>query len=133
MLRGAKSNELRMAALGFPVFRYRLVACIIAGAFGGLAGILLANEGAYHLAGHDVVGEVGRPDRDGRAGRHRRALRPVYGARRLLRAGGIAEALLDLVHKGWGEYWQIVFGPLLVLIALYARAASPRCWAARHD
>ena len=29
--------------------------------------------------------------------------------------------LLDLLRKGWGEYWQIVFGPLLVIIALYAR------------
>src|SRR6185312_5911091 len=47
VLRGARSNESRMAALGFPVFRYRLVACLIASAFGGLAGILLANEGAY--------------------------------------------------------------------------------------
>ena len=47
MIRGAKSNELRMTALGFPVFRYRLAAFILSGAFGGLAGILLANEGAY--------------------------------------------------------------------------------------
>ena len=30
-------------------------------------------------------------------------------------------AILDLLHKGWGEYWQLVFGPLLVIIALYAR------------
>ena len=47
MIRGAKSNELRMTALGFPVFRYRLAAFTLSGAFGGLAGILLANEGAY--------------------------------------------------------------------------------------
>ena len=47
VIRGAKSNELRMTALGFPVFRYRLAAFTISGAFGGLAGILLANEGAY--------------------------------------------------------------------------------------
>src|ERR1043165_1668965 len=47
VLRGARSNELRMTALGFPVFRYRLAAFTIAGAIGGLSGILLANEGAY--------------------------------------------------------------------------------------
>src|SRR5262245_60378563 len=47
VLRGARSNELRMLALGFPVFRYRLAAFTIAGAIGGLSGILLANEGAY--------------------------------------------------------------------------------------
>ena len=33
----------------------------------------------------------------------------------------MAEPLLDLLHQGWGEYWQIVFGPLLVLVALYAK------------
>jgi len=47
VIRGAKSNELRMTALGFPVFRYRLAAFTLSGAFGGLSGILLANEGAY--------------------------------------------------------------------------------------
>ena len=29
--------------------------------------------------------------------------------------------LLNLFAKGWGEYWQIVFGPMLILIALYVR------------
>jgi branched-chain amino acid transport system permease protein len=47
VLRGARSNELRMMALGFPVFRYRLAAFTISGALGGLSGILLANDGAY--------------------------------------------------------------------------------------
>ena len=47
VLRGARSNELRMMALGYPVFHYRLAAFVISGAFGGLSGILLANEGAY--------------------------------------------------------------------------------------
>src|SRR5260370_10033522 len=47
VIRGAKSNDLRMTALGFPVFRYRLGAFVLSGAFARLAGILLANEGAY--------------------------------------------------------------------------------------
>src|SRR5688500_6645504 len=37
VIRGAKSNDLRMTALGFPVFRYRLAAFTLSGAFGGLA------------------------------------------------------------------------------------------------
>ena len=41
------TSLLRMTALGFPVFQYRLVAFTLSGTFGGLAGILLANEGAY--------------------------------------------------------------------------------------
>ena len=32
----------------------------------------------------------------------------------------LLQPLLNLIHQGWGEYWQIVFGPLLVLVALYA-------------
>ena len=108
-------------ALGFPVFRYRLVACIIAGAFGGLAGILLANEGAYvspammswvksgDLIVIVVLGGIGV-----RFG-------PLYGAVAFFALEELLKPALDLLHKGWGEYWQIVFGPLLVLIALYAR------------
>ena len=40
--------------------------------------------------------------------------------------------LLDLVRKGWGEYWQIVFGPLLVLIALYARGGIDSLFGSRR-
>jgi branched-chain amino acid transport system permease protein len=44
VLRAAKSNERRMAALGFPVFRYRLAAFVASGALCGVAGALLANQ-----------------------------------------------------------------------------------------
>ena len=43
VIRGARSNERRMRAIGFPIFRYRLVCFVIAGALCGLAGALLAN------------------------------------------------------------------------------------------
>ena len=121
VIRGAKSNELRMQALGFPVFRYRLAAFTLSGAFGGLAGILLANEGAYvspammswvksgDLIVIVVLGGMGT------------LFGPLYGAIAFFALEEALPPLLDLVRKGWGEYWQIVFGPLLVLIALYAR------------
>ena len=44
VIRGARSNERRMRAIGFPTFRYRLVCFVIAGALCGLAGALLANH-----------------------------------------------------------------------------------------
>ena len=44
VIRGARSNERRMHAIGFPTFRYRLVCFVIAGAMCGLAGALLANH-----------------------------------------------------------------------------------------
>lgn len=121
VLRGAKSNEMRMMALGFPVFRYRLVAFVISGAFGGLAGILLANEGAYvspammswvksgDLIAIVVLGGIGT------------LLGPLWGTIAFFALEELLQPLLDLMHKGWGEYWQIVFGPLLVLVALHAR------------
>jgi len=121
VLRGAKSNDQRMMALGFPVFRYRLVAFILSGAFGGLAGILLANEGAYvspammswvksgDLIVIVVLGGMGT------------LFGPLYGTIAFFVLEESLKPLLDLGRKGWGEYWQIVFGPMLVLIALYAK------------
>lgn len=40
VIRGIKSNERRMRALGFSVVRYKLAAFVIAGALAGLAGVL---------------------------------------------------------------------------------------------
>jgi branched-chain amino acid transport system permease protein len=44
VIQGARSNERRMRAIGFPTFRYRLVCFVIAGSMCGLAGALLANH-----------------------------------------------------------------------------------------
>src|SRR5262249_44979676 len=43
VLRGARENPVRMAAIGFDVYRFQLAAYVIAGALGGLSGFLLAN------------------------------------------------------------------------------------------
>jgi branched-chain amino acid transport system permease protein len=132
VLRGAKSNDQRMTALGFPVFRYRLAALVLSGAFGGLAGILLANEGAYvspammswvksgDLIVMVVLGGIGA------------LFGPLYGTIAFFVLEEALKPLLDLMHKGWGEYWQIVFGPLLVLVALYARGGIDSLLGRRH-
>ena len=132
VIRGAKSNDLRMTALGFPVFSYRLAAFTIAGALGGLAGILLANEGAYispammswvksgDLIVIVVLGGMGT------------LFGPLYGTIAFFVLEESLKPLLDLLHKGWGEYWQIVFGPMLVLIALYARGGIDSLFGRRH-
>ena len=44
VIQGARSNERRMRAIGFPTFRYKLACFVIAGALCGLAGALLANH-----------------------------------------------------------------------------------------
>src|SRR5215213_4207594 len=43
VFRGARENPTRMATIGFEVFRYQLVAYVIAGGIAGVAGFLLAN------------------------------------------------------------------------------------------
>ena len=42
-----RENETRAEAIGFPVYRYKLVCFVLAGAAGGLAGALLASHGKY--------------------------------------------------------------------------------------
>src|SRR5262249_48574962 len=42
-----RENQARAEAIGFPVCRYKLVCFVIAGAVGGLAGVLLASHGKY--------------------------------------------------------------------------------------
>ncbi len=132
VLRGAKSNDQRMMALGFPVFRYRLAAFTLSGAFGGLAGILIANEGAYvspammswvksgDLIVIVVLGGMGT------------LFGPLYGTIAFFVLEESLPPLMDLLRKGWGEYWQIVFGPLLVLIALYAKGGIDSLLGRRH-
>lgn len=46
-LKGIRDNETRMVALGYPVFRIKLVAFVGAGAVAGLAGAMLASHNAY--------------------------------------------------------------------------------------
>jgi branched-chain amino acid transport system permease protein len=112
-LRGARSNERRMQALGFPTFRYRLAAFVIAGAVCGLAGALLANHTDFispalmhwtrsgDLIVMVVLGGMGT------------AFGPLLGAFAFL---AVEEALSRVT-----EYWQLVFGPLLVLVVLFGK------------
>ena len=114
------------------MFHYRLAAFALSGALGGLAGILLANEGAYvspammswmksgDLIVIVVLGGMGT------------LFGPLYGAIAFFALEEALKPLLDLMHKGWGEYWQIVFGPMLVLIALYARGGIESLLGRRH-
>jgi branched-chain amino acid transport system permease protein len=112
-LQGIRSNELRMRAIGFPTYRYRLTAFVIAGTMCGLAGALLANHTdfvspamMYWTRSGDliimvVLGGMGS------------AVGPLIGAVALL----VLEESLSSIT----EYWQIILGPLLLLVVLFAR------------
>ena len=73
VIRGARSNERRMRAIGFPTFRYKLACFVIAGAMCGLAGALLANSHQFHQPGDDALDPLGRSHGHGGARRHERA------------------------------------------------------------
>lgn len=121
VIRGAKDNARRMAALGYPVTRYKLTAFVISGALAGLAGALLANAtlfiGPQYLhwsRSGDLIVMVVLGGMGTLAG-------PVLGAAGLLLLEEFVPELMDLVHTGLGEHWKIVLGPVLLLLVLFAR------------
>lgn len=113
VLRGAAENERRMAALGFPVYRYRLAAFTIAGAIGGLAGALLANLDTYVSPGLIHWTQSGELMIMVILGGMGSIYGPVLGATAL--------TLLEETLATWTEHWMIILGPILILVVLYAR------------
>jgi branched-chain amino acid transport system permease protein len=129
VVQGSRSNERRMRAIGFPTFRYRLTCFVIAGMICGLAGALLANHTDFvspammywtrsgELIVMVVLGGMGS------------IFGPVIGAVALLVLEELLPLLIDAAARlvagrvvpGAGEYWQIVLGPMLLLIVLFAR------------
>jgi branched-chain amino acid transport system permease protein len=113
VLRGCRQNERRMRAVGFPTYRYRLAAFVIAGALAGLAGILLANsqnyvspaDMAWTRSGEFIVMVV--------LGGMGTLTGPVLGA--------AAYLLLELLLGSFTTHWQAIFGPILIVIVLFAR------------
>ena len=113
VLRAARQNPTRVAAMGYSVFRYRLVAYVIAGMIAALAGVLWATHaefvspslGAWQRSGDLIVMVVlgGLATRNG----------ALIGALFFVL---IEEVLSSITHD-----WRLIFGPLLILIALHAR------------
>ena len=121
-----------MHAIGFPTFRYKLICFVIAGVICGLAGVLLANHTDFISPALDALDALRRPDRDGGARRHGDGVRAGDRRRRVSGAGGSPAAadqpLADLFTLLTGidashahEYWQLVLGPLFLLVVLFAR------------
>ncbi len=113
VVRGARSNDTRMQAIGVPTNRYRLTAFVIAGVMCGIAGILQANFEKFvspDMMNWPVSGELIFMVVLGGMGT---LIGPVAGAAVFL--------LLSEVLKDITEHWHIIFGPFLVLVVLFAR------------
>ena len=120
-LQGIRENEARMEALGYPVFKIKLLAFVLAGAVAGLAGALLANHNLFvspslmhwtssaSLIIMVIVGGVG------------------------LRYGGVIGAAvmlwLEEVLRLYTDYWHMPLGILLLAIVLFAPRGLAGAWA----
>jgi branched-chain amino acid transport system permease protein len=114
LLQGVRSNERRMTALGFPVFRYKLAAFVIAGAVCGVAGALFANLTLFvspSIMHWTRSGEIMMMVILGGIGT---MIGPVLGA--------AAYLLLESVLSRWSEHWQAILGPLLIIIVLFSKS-----------
>jgi len=113
VIRAAHSNEPRARAIGFPVYRYKLTAFVLAGAMAGVAGALLANHTEYLTPGFMHWTRSGEIMFMVILGGMGTLAGPVIGAVVLL--------LLEDMLSAWTVHWQIILGPLLVLAVLFAR------------
>jgi branched-chain amino acid transport system permease protein len=114
LLQGVRSNERRMIALGFPTFRYKLTAFVMAGAACGVAGALFANLTLFvspsimhwtrsgEILMMVILGGIGS------------LIGPVFGA--------AAYLILESVLSRLTEHWQAVLGPLLILVVLFSKS-----------
>ena len=129
VLQGVRSNETRMSAIGYPTFRYKLTGFVIAGTLCGLSGALIANHTDFvspsmmfwtrsgDLIVMVVLGGMGT------------LFGPVFGALALLFLEQFLPALISTAVEPFnpagaakaGEYWQLVLGPLLLFVVLFAR------------
>ena len=110
VLAGIRQNERRMAALGIPVFRYKLYAFVLSGMGAGLAGAMMAN--AMRFASPDMMhwmksGELMIMVILGGVGT---LLGPFFGAGALL--------VLESTLSSWTEHWQLALGLILLVLVL---------------
>ncbi len=111
-LRGIRENEARMRALGYDTFRYKMAAFVVAGAFAGLAGLLLAHsaliaspENLYWTTSGQVmimliVGGAGT------------LTGPVFGA-------ATVRLLRNFISSST-DRWETLMGAVFILFVLFA-------------
>ena len=115
-LQGIRENEGRMESLGYPTFRYRLAAFIIAGALAGLAGML---GGSFNFSATPATAFW---TTSGLA-----MIAVIMGGSRSLvgpAAGAILVVLLQLglsslPARGLAERWQLLLGVVFIAFVLF--------------
>jgi branched-chain amino acid transport system permease protein len=120
VLRGAKENPVRMATIGFNVYRFQLAAYVIAGALAGLSGFLLANATEFVSPAYMSWQRSGEL-----------IVMVLLGGLGSLNGAIIGTAAYLLTEEwlaGFTENWKVIFGPMLVLVVLFARGGLLGVW-----
>ncbi len=113
VIQAARQNEARLRSLGFDPYPYRLCCFVISAVGGALAGSLMVDlDGfvspalrAWTRSGEILVMVI--------LGGMGSLIGPVLGA--------AAFVFLETVISSYTEHWMAVFGPLLLLVVLFAR------------
>ena len=111
--RGARENAQRLGTIGYEVYRFQLVMYVIAGMLAGLAGFLLGNATDFVSPAYMSWQRSGDL-----------LIIVILGGIGTLN-GAIVGAAAFLLTEEWlsglTEHWKVIFGPLLVFVAVFAR------------
>ena len=121
-LKAIRQNEGRLTSIGIQPYTAKLLVFVIAGAGAGLAGALMANHTEFvspslthwtksgDLMIVVIVGGVGT------------LLGPVLGTFAFLLLEEFLPVFFDILGMDlMKEHWRFVFGPILIVIVLYAK------------
>jgi branched-chain amino acid transport system permease protein len=112
VLRAVNMNEQRAVAIGVSSFRYKLTAFVIAGMMCGVGGALLANQALFvspSIMHWTRSGEIMMMAILGGIGT---LFGPILGA--------VVYFLLESILSRITEHWQIILGPFLIVVVLFA-------------
>jgi len=112
VLQGIRENETRMEAAGYPVYRFKLIAFVLAGALAGLGGALLANQN-----------ELASPNMLHWTQSGMLLIMVILGGVGFLYGGVLGAAVLLLLEdllSGYTIHWQLGVGLVLLAVVLYA-------------
>jgi branched-chain amino acid transport system permease protein len=112
IIAGVRSNEDRMRALGYPTYRYKLIAFVISAMMCSVSGFLLANLNdfvsaqymSWHRSGEFLIMII--------FGGMHTLFGPIVGAAAVL--------LLEDVLSSYTDHWGIILGPILIMVIIYA-------------
>ncbi|MGI9437889.1 MAG: branched-chain amino acid ABC transporter permease [Geminicoccaceae bacterium] len=113
VLRGTRDNALRMNAIGFTPFNFRLTAYVIAGVMAGIAGTLLANQAEFVSPAYMTWQRSGEL-----------IMMVVVGGMGTLTGGVVGAVVFMLLEETLSEFsqhWKLALGIILIVIVLFGR------------